>query len=148
MDVVDETFVVAPPAELAPRLRDPALWRRWWPRRELAVFMDRGDSGVRWSVTGDAVGSCEVWVEGFGDGSIVHYFLRVDPTRRGSRTEPLTGRPARLARRYRRLARDEAMTWKALVNRLKDEVEAGRAVGEASWPSSPDPPRTGADRDG
>lgn len=129
VDVLDETFVVAPPLALAARLGDPAVWRRWWPHRELAVFMDRGADGVRWTVTGDVVGSCEVWLEAFGDGTIVHYFLRADPTRRGSRTEVITGSPRRLARRAARMARDEAVTWKALVNAVKDELEAEREIG-------------------
>lgn len=130
VDVIDETYVVAPPDVLAARLADPTVWHRWWPRRELAVFMDRGAEGVRWTVTGDVVGSCEVWLEACGDGTVVHYFLRADPTRRGTRTEIITGRSRRLARRAVRTAREEAVTWKALVNALKDELEAGRKVGE------------------
>jgi hypothetical protein len=129
LDLVDETFVVADPTELAKRLRDPAFWARWWPKRELVVFMDRGAEGVRWTITGDLVGSCEVWLEPFGDGVIVHYFLRAEPTRRGSATEPRTGRPSRLARQARRTLREQAMTWKAALGALKDDLEAGRPIG-------------------
>jgi hypothetical protein len=131
IDLVDETFVVAEPAAVAERLRDAQLWREWWPGRELVVFMDRGEAGVRWTVTGDLVGSCEVWLEPSGDGAIVHYFLRADPTRRGSRTEPMTGRPRRQARRAARVLAGQAMRWKAFVNAIKDELESGRPVGTA-----------------
>lgn len=130
VDLIDETFIVADPQDVAARLLDERVWRRWWPDRRLVVFMDRGAAGVRWTVTGDLVGSCEVWLEPFADGVIVHYFLRADPTRRGSETEPVSGSPARLARRSTRVRIDEAMTWKALLNVLKDELEANRPVGE------------------
>jgi hypothetical protein len=129
VDLMDETFVVADPATLAARLRDPALVRRAWPGLDLDVFMDRGDSGIRWSVTGDLVGSCEIWLESFGDGVIVHYFLRADVTRRGSSTEPWTGAPGRRRRRAIRVAREHATHWKAVLHELKDELEAGRAAG-------------------
>src|SRR3954465_15276577 len=96
---MDETFVVVDPATLAARLRDPEVVRRAWPGLDLVVFMDRGDQGIRWSITGDLVGSGEVWRGAFGGGVIVHYSLRAAPPRRGSRTEPLTGPPRHLQRR-------------------------------------------------
>lgn len=130
VDLMDETFVVADPSTVAARLRDPVLVRRAWPGLDLVVFMDRGNQGIRWTVTGELVGSCEIWLEPFGDGVIVHYFLRADPTRRGSRTEPLAGSPRRLQRRAVRVARDHATHWKAVLHEVKDELEAGRAVAE------------------
>jgi hypothetical protein len=132
VDLMDETFVVAPPALLAARLRDPAVVRRAWPDLDLVVFMDRGDAGIRWTVTGDLVGSCEIWLEPFADGAIVHYFLRADPTRRGSRTEPLAGSPRRLRRKAVRVAHHHATHWKAVLHDVKDELEAGRLAGEPS----------------
>ena len=140
VDLIDETYVVAAPAVVAERLQDAALWDRHWPGLERTVFMDRGENGTRWTITGHLVGSCEVWLEPYGDGTIVHYFLRADPTRRGSRTEPRTGRPGRLQRQALRIGREHAHRWKAMVNTLKDELEAVRAVGdprEISGPISP-----------
>jgi hypothetical protein len=135
---MDETFVVADVSVLAARLRDPALVRRAWPGLDLVVFMDRGDAGIRWTVTGDLVGSCEIWLEPYGDGVIVHYFLRADPTRRGSRTEPRTGEPRSLQRQAIRIGREHATRWKAVLHRLKDELESGRQPGEApETPGSP-----------
>ena len=137
VDLMDETFVVAEPATVAARLRDPQLLRRAWPGLDLVVFMDRGDAGIRWSVTGELVGSCEIWLEPFGDGVIVHYFLRADPTERGSRTEPWSGHSPRQQRRAVRMAREHATHWKAVLHRVKDELEAGRAVGEPAAAAIP-----------
>ncbi|MGH3342617.1 MAG: hypothetical protein ACRDPK_06970 [Carbonactinosporaceae bacterium] len=102
------------------RLADAELWRRWWPRLELAVFMDRGDEGLRWSVTGELVGSAEVWLEAFADGTIVHYYLRAEPVAPAGRGRRRAA--ARLRRRY-------TLTWKRRINVLKDELEAGRITG-------------------
>ena len=140
VDLIDETYVVAAPGVVADRLQDTALWARHWPGLQRTVFMDRGESGTRWTITGSLVGSCEVWLEPFSDGTIVHYFLRAEPTRRGSRTEPRTGRPARLQRAALRIARAHAHRWKAMINTLKDELEAGRAVGVARGPAGPTSP--------
>jgi len=129
VDVIDETFVVAPPPVVAAALRDPSLWARLFPDLEPHVFQDRGDAGVRLTVTGALVGSNEFWVEPWGDGAIVHYFLRADPTRRGSDTEPLTGSPRRLARRAIKVREAHCRRVKAGLNDLKDRLEAGRTVG-------------------
>ncbi|MCU0265850.1 MAG: polyketide cyclase / dehydrase and lipid transport [Actinomycetia bacterium] len=116
VDLIDETFVVAAPAEVAAVVHDPARWKQWWPDLALTVFMDRGELGIRWSATGPLVGSVELWLEPFGDGVIVHHFLRADPVRPGAD-------PVRLRRRH-------ALAWKRSVNALKDELEGGRAAGE------------------
>ena len=137
VDLIDETYVVTEPAVVAERLREPALWKRHWPGLDFVVFMDRGGSGTRWTITGDLVGTCEVWLEAHADGTIVHYFLRADPTRRGSRTEPVTGSPGRMQRLALTVARTHAHRWKAMLNALKDEMEAGRAVGEPREAVSP-----------
>jgi RimJ/RimL family protein N-acetyltransferase len=123
VDVIDETFVVAPPAVVAAALRDPALWRELWPDLDVAVFMDRGDEGVRLSVTGALVGSNEFWVEPWGDGAIVHYYLRADVTRRGSDTEARRVS----ARRAVKVRTAHCVRLKAGLNALKDELEADRA---------------------
>ena len=121
VDLIDETFVVCAPAALAARFHEEKLWRAWWPDLRLSVFMDRGVKGIRWSIAGALIGSCEVWLEPFADGTIVHYYLRADvpsPQRsRGGR-----GRDARLRREH-------AVRWKRRLNALKDELEAGRPPG-------------------
>jgi hypothetical protein len=140
LDVIDETFVLAGRADVAAAFADPQQWRRYWPDLELTVFADRGEAGIRWSVTGRWVGSAEVWCEpvvlgpGTGDeaggeeGTLLHWFLRVDPAP-GPEGAParraLRGRsgPAREALRRQRAA-------KAIAFGLKDALEHGRRPGE------------------
>jgi len=117
IDVIDETFVVAPPAVVAEELRSPALWRRLFPDLDCAAYLDRGDEGVRLTVTGALVGTNEFWVEPWGDGAIVHYYLRADPAR------PL--KPRRLLA----VSERHRVRLKAGLNELKDRLEAGRAPG-------------------
>jgi hypothetical protein len=122
VDLIDEMFVVAEPASVAARFADPGRWELWWPDLRLSVFMDRGREGIRWSVTGALVGSSEVWLEPYGDGVIVHYYLRCDPARPAP--------PRRAARAAARLRHRHAVAWKRRINSLKDELEAGRASGD------------------
>ncbi len=136
VDLVDDTFVVAPPAAVAARVSDPESWRAWWPDLELVVTRDRGVKGVQWTVTGALVGTAEVWLEPYADGTLVHFYLRADPTARGTRTTPAPGSPrAAQAQRRRR-----ALAWKRSVHALKDDLEAGRPPGlpapDAAVPTS------------
>jgi hypothetical protein len=102
IDVVDSTWIDVLPASLATIVADPTNWRRWWPDLELQVDEWRGPKGVRWFVrsgrNGTVNGSMEIWLQAVGDGTILHYFLRLDGAQR-----PLTRRErARLERSYRR----------------------------------------------
>jgi hypothetical protein len=119
VDVVDETFLAVPPSRLAGEFADPSRWRLLWPDLELQVFADRGAQGVRWSVVGDAWrGSMEVWLEAVGDGTVLHWFLRVDPV------GPPLGRRAAIREVQRR-----QRAAKVLAFALKDRLEAGRPPG-------------------
>ncbi|SDU65781.1 hypothetical protein [Jiangella alkaliphila] len=120
IDLMDDTFVVAERAELAAYVRDPAVARAWWPRLTLAVHQDRGLEGVRWTVAGELTGSTELWLERWGDGVVVHWFLRADPA------SP-RARPDRLARRY-------TVAFKARIHELKDRLEHGRPAGVPRLP--------------
>ena len=134
VDLVDETFIVAPPAALAAALAERRRWRQWWPDLTLDVFMDRGEKGIRWSVTGALVGSCEVWLEPFGDGAIVHYYLRADPTETAqptvARIYPDSPRGRRAADRLRRR---QALRGKRSVWSWKYEMEGDRVPGAGQW---------------
>ena len=79
IQVADETFVCADPAEVGRAVADPASWRRWWPDLRLTVVEDRGPAGQRWTVTGAMTGSMEVWLETSFDGVVLHYFLHAEP---------------------------------------------------------------------
>ncbi|HEX3649737.1 MAG TPA: polyketide cyclase / dehydrase and lipid transport [Pseudonocardiaceae bacterium] len=96
---------------------EPAAWRRYWPDLTLTVYADRGDEGLRWTVRGALVGTMEVWLEPVLDGTVLHYFLRADPT------APTTPRNNERERRRRQLAAKQlALEWKSLL-------EDGRPAG-------------------
>ncbi|MBO0828432.1 MAG: polyketide cyclase / dehydrase and lipid transport [Streptosporangiales bacterium] len=125
VDLVDETYVRAAPARLAAVFRDPASWPSWWPTLRLHLAEDRGREGVRWWVSGQLTGTSEVWLERYRDGTVVHFYLRVDP-----RDAPPPGRlRTRLADRLRR---HHALSFKRRINRLKDELEHRAVVASPS----------------
>lgn len=129
VDLVDETFIAAPPETLAPIVADPERWRDWWPDLQLQVFMDRGVAGQRWSVVGALVGSCEIWLEPVLDGTLVHYYLRAVPSGNSPHeAAPLPDDPAGW-RKASRVRADRARSWKRHIWALKDEMESGRAAG-------------------
>jgi hypothetical protein len=119
VDVVDETFLVVPPKLLASVFADPATWRQCWPDLKLAVYLDRGDAGLRWTVRGALVGTMEVWLEPMLDGTLLHYFLRADFP------EGLTRTPRQTQRE--RQARQIAA--KQIALELKATLERGRPAG-------------------
>jgi hypothetical protein len=126
IDLIDETYLVAAPAEVAAAVHEPARTAAWWPDLELTVFQDRGVDGVRWTATGALVGTAEIWLQPFADGTLLHVFLRCDATRRGSATEPAT----LSGRRALRVARARAWEIKQWSWALKRELEGDRAAGE------------------
>jgi hypothetical protein len=79
IQVADQTFVAADPVDVGKAVSDVASWRRWWPDLRLAVVEDRGDKGIRWTVTGALTGTMEVWLEPVLDGAILNYFLHAEP---------------------------------------------------------------------
>jgi len=80
IQIADETFVSADPAEAGMAVGDPANWRRWWPDLRLTVVEDRGEVGHRWTVAGALTGTMEVWLQPALDGVILHYFLHAEPS--------------------------------------------------------------------
>ncbi|NDH19244.1 MAG: hypothetical protein EBY51_07750 [Actinobacteria bacterium] len=95
-----------------------------WPSLTLEVYMDRGWDGMRWTVTGDVVGSAEIWLEEHTPGVLLHHYLRADPTRPGSAYEPrAVGSGRRAQRQIARLRRRYVHAWKKIAWSLKDELE-------------------------
>ncbi len=141
VDLADDTFVVADPERLARRLTTSRFWRTCWPSVRLEPYHDRGVEGMRWYVRGEFIGTAELWLEPYRDGTVVHVFLRADPAR-----GPLP------ERRLTRVRRELAVAVKSAMFAVKDEVEADRAVGVGRQPlpgpaaaPSPvaEPPRSG-----
>ncbi len=121
VDIIDEIFIVAAPGAARSRLCDPALWGGWFPELRLTPYDDRGLLGVRWRVSGALTGTAEVWLEEFGDGVIVHVYVRAEPT------PPAHNRS--VVRRY-------VLPLKRLLTEAKDELEAGREPGIPRVPLS------------
>ena len=80
IQIADETFVAADPAQVGRAVADRASWRRWWPDLRLTVVQDRGAAGHRWTVAGALTGTTEIWLEPMLDGVILHYFLHAEPS--------------------------------------------------------------------
>ena len=125
LDISCDDLVVADPAYVAERLGLDTLWREWWPDLVLTPYERRGPEGVRWTVTGAAIGTAEWWLEQVRDGVVVHWYLRVDPLRS---TGP---------RRLRRLQESYVARYRDNIWRLKDEVEQGRPAGVRRSGSEP-----------
>ena len=122
LDIVDETFIRARQPDVAMAVRE--RWATWWPSLTLEVYMDRGWDGMRWTVTGDVVGSAEIWLEEHTPGVLLRHYLRADPTRPGSAYEPRAlGDSHRAQRQIARLRRRYVHQWKTTVWSLKDELE-------------------------
>lgn len=121
VDVIDEMFVVASPEAVRAVLCDEARWKRWFPGLTLRAYVDRGPQGVRWNVAGNLFGTLEVWLEERGDGTVVHTFVRAEPSAPARRH-----RPHRLAATVRRRY---ALPLKQRMWEVKDALEAGRVVG-------------------
>lgn len=122
INLSDETFIVASPAAVAAIVAEPARWTLWWPRLALEVYDDRGVKGVRWTVTGELIGSAELWVEPHLDGVVLHFFLRVDFPGSGSDSP-------RMRRQAQKVSTSYALAWKRNAWALKDELEASREPG-------------------
>lgn len=125
VDVVDETYLAVSPRVLAALFADRDAWPRLWPDLQLEVFADRGDEGLRWTVSGALVGSMEVWLEPVaGGGTVLHYFLRADPADGNGMPRPAGPRHGtRESVRRQRAAKRIALT-------LKRHLELGRPPGE------------------
>lgn len=124
LDVIDETYVVAPVERVRRLLCDEQAAALHVPGLLLVCVEDRGAKGRRWELGGALRGTAEMWLEPVSDGVLVHAYLRADPTptRRFARLRPGDDAAA-LRRRY-------ARPLKRWVLSVKDQLEAGRLPGE------------------
>ena len=121
IQVADETFVCADPADVGAAIADPVSWRRWWPDLRLTVVEDRGPAGHRWTITGALTGTMEVWLEASSDGVILHYFVHAEPS--GVAAWELAKMNLAKANHQRRVA------GKRMAFEVKQKLEESRAVG-------------------
>lgn len=121
IQIADETFVCADPADVGAAVADPASWRRWWPDLNLTVVEDRGPAGQRWTVTGAVTGTMEIWLEPSFDGVILHYFLHAEPA--GAAAHELARMNLPKMNHQRRVA------GKDMAFEVKRTLEATRPIG-------------------
>jgi len=126
IQVADQMFVAAEPVDVGKAVSDPASWRRWWPDLLLEVVEDRGDKGIRWTITGALTGTMEVWLEPALDGVILNYFLHAEPA--GVAAWQLARMNLAKVNHQRRVA------GKRMAFEVKTRLEASRPVG-ASRPT-------------
>jgi hypothetical protein len=127
VDLIDEIFIVAEPERIRAATCDPVRWATWFPGATFTSYDDRGPLGDRWTVTGSLVGTAEVWLEVHGDGTVVHAYLRVDP----SDSDDRGGR-----RRKDTIAASSALSLKRRLFEVKDLLEGDRAPGTTRVPIS------------
>lgn len=125
MEVSDDTVILVARESVAAIVADRGRWVTWWPDLEVAVLVDGGMDGMRWTVAGALVGVAEVRLVPQATGVTVRYALVAEPTAPGSRTTPrrLPDSP-RGRRELESLRRRQALAWKAVVWRIKDEAES------------------------
>lgn len=150
VDIIDETFIVASRQQLRALLCDDARWMHCFPDVTFTVYEDRRLDGIRWNVSGALVGTAEVWLQEWADGTIVHAYLRAEP-RAEPRAQPRNLRFVRLdhartlraqsdesRRRRRRVAsklrRRYTLPLKRHLTAVKDAVEGSRAAGTPRVP--------------
>ncbi|MGH3955704.1 MAG: polyketide cyclase / dehydrase and lipid transport [Mycobacterium sp.] len=124
IQVADQTFIAADPADIGRAISNPADWRRWWPDLQLNVVEERGEKGIRWTVAGAVTGTMEVWLEPALDGAILHYFLHAEPA----------GVSAAQAAKLNltKLNHARRIAGKRFAFGVKQRLEASRPIGE-SW---------------
>ncbi len=127
VDIIDELFIVADPAQVRTVVCDASRWAGWLPGLTFTPYQDRGRRGIRWYVSGALSGTAEVWLEEHGDGTIVHAYLRVDPP---------PADPQRLRRSRRRVQSRYVLVLKRRLNETKDLLEGDRQPGTARVPIS------------
>ena len=118
IQVADETFVAADPAQVGKVVADRVNWRRWWPDLRLQVIEDRGDKGIRWAVTGPLIGTMEIWLEPSLDGVLLHYFLHAEPSGVSAR-QLARMNLAKITHRRRVAGKDMAFEVKTAIERSR-----------------------------
>ncbi len=120
VQIADETFVAADPADVGRAVGDRTSWRRWFPDLILEVVEDRAEKGVRWTTAGPLTGTMEIWLEPVLDGVVLHYFLHAEPTG-----------PSAAKIDAAKLNHQRRVAGKRMAFEVKNRLEASRPVGVA-----------------
>ena len=129
VEIADETLVLVDQAAIASIVADPRRWPGWWPECDVVVVLDRGLSGMRWSVSGALVGYSEVRLLARPDGVVVHYVLTADPTVPGTTDQPRHLPDSPWGRReIAELRRRQLMAWKSTVWSMIDALGASSSA--------------------
>jgi hypothetical protein len=123
IQVADETFVAMDGATVGAAVAQASRWQRWWPDLRLTVIEQRGEAGIRWTVTGALTGTMEIWLEPMLDGVLLHYFLHAEPS--GAAAWQLAKMNLVKMTHQRRVA------GKRMAFEIKTELERARPVGAA-----------------
>lgn len=125
--IADKAYLPVEPSLLAQALAAPSQWPQWFPALHFHLTDDRGDLGLRWTVSGAVEGTSEIWLEAYpeGNGTFLHYFLH------GSVPQKAHGRAAPSPHNLDRLTKYYRVCAKNLVRDLRRRHDAQRAPGEA-----------------
>lgn len=118
VDIVDDTFVRATPAQVRAALDARGVpaddLDRWPVGVTVPAREDRGAKGVRWAAAGRITGRMEIWLEPLPEGTLVHHYVRGEARHRW--------------RSPAWVAREHTVGWKQVVHAVKDSLE-GRSGG-------------------
>jgi hypothetical protein len=127
LDISDHAFVAVAPAAVRHRPAGPCGLAAWVPGLGLDLVVDRGDEGLLWraaAVDGGRrhwVGTAEVWLERWHDGTVVHLYVRLDPQDAWAVVDP------RAVSRWREALRDR---WRAAFLAWRRTVDGRRRAGD------------------
>jgi hypothetical protein len=120
LDLVDQTWIRATPAQVAAAVAEPANWARWWPGFTLRTDELRGPQGARWSVLSiagwEVRGRIEVWLRPDLDGVLLNFLAQLDRDDGADMTPPQRDRL-----RMHLIRQAKHNFWQ-----LKDELEVRR----------------------
>jgi hypothetical protein len=126
IQIADQTYLAVAAPRVGAAVGDPSSWRRWWPDLLLEVVEDRGEKGIRWTVSGPLTGTMEIWLESLPDamgGVVLHYFLHAEPT------GVAAGRVAKL--NLAKITHRRRVAGKNMAFEVKTTLERSRPVGLA-----------------
>lgn len=131
LDISDHAFVALAPSAVRARADGPCALQSWIPGLALRQVLDRASEGIIWRAEARDpagvhwVGTAEVWLEPWHDGTVVHVYVRLDP----DDGVAVDGRVDGDVPRWREALRDR---WRARFLAWRREVDVDRPPGIAA----------------